>query len=148
MRRWSCLFVLSITLMACGSPVQEPLRISSSEINSSEYSDDQLIHNAYQTRESDLWVQASGKVVKLLTDDLKGSRHQRFIVRLDHGQTLLISHNIDLAPRLDNLSTGDIVRFRGEYEWNEKGGVVHWTHHDPSFRRTGGWIIHQQYQYK
>lgn len=93
------------------------------------------------------WVEASGRVAKLLPDDLHGSRHQRFLVVLAAGERVLIAHNIDLAPRVP-VRAGDTVRFRGQYEWNERGGVVHWTHHDPQQRRRGGWLelAGQRYQ--
>ncbi len=84
----------------------------------------------------------SGKVIKILPDDNDGSRHQRFIIKLDSSQTLLIAHNIDLAPEIKNLRVGDHINFYGEYEWNAKGGVVHWTHHDPKNRHEGGWLNH------
>ena len=95
---------------------------------------------AYERRASNVQVEAEGVVVKVLSDDNDGSRHQRFIVELASGQTVLISHNIDLAPRVSPLAAGDRVQFHGEYEWNEKGGVVHWTHHDPAGSHPGGWI--------
>ena len=91
---------------------------------------------------SDSQVQGTGVVTRILSDDAQGSRHQRFIVRLSSGQTVLVAHNIDLAPRVPGLKVGDIVEFSGEFEWNDKGGVVHWTHHDPSGSHPGGWLKH------
>ncbi|ART82375.1 hypothetical protein CBP31_06860 [Oceanisphaera profunda] len=103
---------------------------------------------AYQNRQSDVQVEGRGRVVRLLKDDNKGSRHQRFLLALPSGQTLLIAHNIDLAPRIDTLKVGDTVAFYGEYEWNNKGGVVHWTHHDPKGRHPGGWLKHNGKRYQ
>lgn len=108
----------------------------------------QDIAAAYEHRRSDIQVQASGTVIKLLPDDNNGSRHQRFIVRLAHGQTVLVAHNIDLAPRVASLREGDTIAFNGEYEWNEKGGVIHWTHHDPAGRHVGGWLKHLDKTYQ
>lgn len=105
-------------------------------------SNDAVIENAFANRLGNLQVTGQGAVVKNLADDSDGSRHQRFIVRLDSGRTLLVSHNIDLAPRIDALRVGDTVAFYGEYEWNPKGGVIHWTHHDPQGRHPAGWIKH------
>jgi hypothetical protein len=109
---------------------------------------DQLLASAYENRESKIEVGGSGVVVKILPDDLEGSRHQRFIVRLSSGQTILISHNIDLAHRVDGLREGDTVEFFGEYEWNSEGGVVHWTHHDPEGRHRAGWLKHNGSTYQ
>ena len=103
---------------------------------------DDPIGRAFASRASDVQVEGEGTVIRILADDLDGSRHQRFIVQLASGQTLLISHNIDIAPRIDGLNIGDSVRFNGEYVWNEKGGVIHWTHHDPQGRHVAGWVIH------
>lgn len=93
-------------------------------------------------------VEGAGTVVKILPDDNNGSRHQRFIIRLDSGRTLLIAHNIDLAPRVSPLSVGDVITFRGEFESNAKGGVIHWTHHDPNGRHPGGWIRRKGYSFQ
>ena len=97
---------------------------------------------AYRDRLSDQIVEATGVVDRLLADDLEGSRHQRFIVRLSSGHTILISHNIDIAPRINDLERGTEISFRGEYEWNEQGGVVHWTHHDPNGWHPDGWLLY------
>lgn len=106
------------------------------------------ISKAFENRSSNIQVQGHGTVIKLLRDDLKGSRHQKFIIRLSSGQTLLIAHNIDLAPRINSIRKGDIVEFYGEYAWNSKGGVIHWTHHDPGGRHIGGWIKHNGQTYQ
>ncbi|MGI9326042.1 MAG: DUF3465 domain-containing protein [Pseudomonadales bacterium] len=98
------------------------------------------VASAFAERRSNLVLTDSGRVIKVLSDDLKGSRHQRFLVQTVDGPSILIAHNIDLAPRVRGLREGDQVRFKGEYEWTEKGGVVHWTHHDPAGRHPGGWI--------
>jgi hypothetical protein len=104
---------------------------------------DQILQQAFAARRSNIQVEGSGTVTALLRDDTKGSRHQKFILELSSGQTLLVAHNIDLAPRLDNLQRGDTVAFCGEYEWNAKGGVLHWTHRDPAGRHPGGWLRHR-----
>ena len=98
------------------------------------------IRNAFLHHEDGISVQGSGEVVRILRDDTRGSRHQKFILRLSSGQTVLIAHNIDLAPRINGLKIGDSVSFQGIYEWNPQGGVVHWTHHDPSQHHPGGWL--------
>ena len=106
------------------------------------------IEAAFEGRLSNTIVTAEGEVTRLLPDDNEGSRHQKFIVTLASGTTILISHNIDLAPRIENLERGDHVTFKGEYEWNDRGGVVHWTHHDPADRHEGGWIQHDGRRYE
>ena len=104
---------------------------------------DAVLRRAFKNRTSNIQVEGSGTVVKVLPDDTKGSRHQRFILRLRSGQTLLITHNTDLAPRLSSIRKGDVVEFYGEYEWSAKGGVIHWTHLDPAGRHVAGWLKHK-----
>ena len=103
---------------------------------------------AYQERSSGVQVQGEGVVAKVLGDDSEGARHQRFIVRLNSGQTILIAHNIDIAPRIESLAPGAPISFQGEYEWNTKGGLVHWTHHDPAGRHASGWIRYNSRAYQ
>jgi hypothetical protein len=129
------LFVIIASVLAYGY-VQEhgvPIPVASLSPSSS----DNLLQAAYGNKQSDLQVEGKGVVVKILNDDSEGSRHQRFILKLGSGQTLLISHNIDLAPRIGGLRAGDVVEFYGEYEWNSKGGVIHWTHRDPNNQHGG-----------
>jgi len=106
------------------------------------------IEQAYEKHQSNVQVQGSGTVTKVLSDDNNGSRHQRFILKLTSGQTLLIAHNIDIAPRIPGLANGDRIDFYGEYEWNSKGGVIHWTHRDPNGKHPGGWLKHRGQTYQ
>lgn len=102
----------------------------------------------YDQRHSGRRVEDRGTVSRVLSDDNEGSRHQRFVLQLGSGQTLLVAHNIDVAPRVPSLKVGDTVAFYGEYEWNEQGGVIHWTHHDPQGRHPGGWLEHEGRRYE
>lgn len=99
-----------------------------------------ILKQAFLNKTSGLQVQGRGTVGRLLSDDVNGDRHQRFILRLANKQTLLITHNIDIAPRLVGLKSGDTVTFYGQYEWNSKGGLIHWTHHDPDGNHVTGWL--------
>lgn len=110
--------------------------------------DDSAIGRAFRTRASGVQVEDEGTVTRVLADDREGSRHQRFILRLASGQTVLVAHNIDLAPRVAGLEEGDSVRFYGQYEWNEKGGTVHWTHRDPQGKHEAGWLKHNGRTYQ
>jgi hypothetical protein len=88
----------------------------------------------------DVWVVGTGTVERLLRDDTKSPRHQRFVVRIDERLTLLFAHNIDVAPRVP-LKRGDTIAFRGQYVWNAQGGIVHWTHRNRGDKKAGGWIV-------
>jgi hypothetical protein len=97
------------------------------------------LQQAYAAGQSGVWLETSGHISRVLRDDNEGARHQKFILELDDGHTVMVAHNIDLAQRIparNNLS----LLVRGRYEWNDRGGVIHWTHHDPDGRLQGGWI--------
>jgi hypothetical protein len=106
----------------------------------SRFVDSPSIARAIAGHGHDVTVDAAGVVSRVLPDDREGERHQRFIVRLPSGVTVLIAHNIDIAPRIAGLRTGSPIAFEGEYVWNAQGGVVHWTHHDPSGRHKSGFV--------
>jgi len=108
---------------------------------------DGSIEQAFAGQRSGVWVDAGGRVARLLADDKEGSRHQRFILALNSGHTVLVSHNIDLAERVP-VRKGEHLKLHGRYEWNERGGVIHWTHHDPEGSMPGGWIRYQGAVYR
>jgi hypothetical protein len=98
-----------------------------------------VVEAAYAARRSGVWVEINGRIKRMLPDDNEGSRHQRFILELDSGHTVLVAHNIDLAKRVP-VYTDDRIDLRGRFEWNDRGGVIHWTHHDPDGSGPEGWI--------
>ena len=108
----------------------------------------EVIRQSFDRKISNVQVQSEGRVKAILRDDNEGSRHQKFILSLNNGLTILVAHNIDLSPRIENLKKGDVVEFFGEYEYSPQGGVMHWTHHDPRGHHTDGWLKHQGKTYK
>ena len=76
-----------------------------------------------------------------LTDETSETgTHQRLILDLDGStQTLLVTNNVSIGKRVP-AAVGDHLLVHGEYVWNEQGGLVHFTHHDPQGSHEGGWI--------
>ena len=101
----------------------------------------------FEEQQSGVMVNAVGDVTRILANDNKGVRHQRFIISIPEGLSLLVAHNIDLAPSIP-LNVGDQVKVYGQYEWNHKGGLIHWTHRDPKKIHPGGWVIHNNIKYE
>ena len=114
--------------------------VQTSIVEEATVDDQQKIMQAYQQQISNIQVQSKGEVKAILADDNDGSRHQKMILKLENGLTVLVAHNIDLAPRVEGLRKGEIVEFYGEYEYSPKGGVIHWTHHDPQRKHIDGWL--------
>ncbi len=141
------LFVLSLfNFNACGRN-----NITSDTTNTNNHTstnaDDQRLQTAFENHEENIQVHGKGNVIKLLADDTTGTKHQKFILKLSSGQTILISHNIDISTKIDILSLHDTVEFYGEYVWNEKGGLVHWTHRDPNGLHIDGYLKHDGVTY-
>ena len=101
----------------------------------------------YGKHDSGTWIEGYGFVRRLLSDDNEGSQHQRFVVDARNGQTMLIAHNIDLARRVP-VGMGARIHFRGMYEWNDQGGLVYWTHHDPLEAAVGGYLRYRRKVYE
>ena len=136
--------ILAVCLLAalwCGCATTTPSATTPSAAKTaSDNTGDAALARAFSEHAGGLEVEGEGTVSRLLADDTTGARHQRFVVRLDSGQTLLIAHNVDVAQRVEPLQVGDTVSFKGEYEWNDQGGLVHWTHRDPDGSHAAGWI--------
>lgn len=138
--------LIALAFGGCNRSESGSAHAVAAEINSAAISN-AAVEQAYAHRLSNVQVMGTGSVIKLLADDTKGSRHQKFLVRINPEQTLLFAHNIDLAPRVP-VKTGDEVSFYGEYVYNPKGGIIHWTHRAPQEDHEAGWIMlnGQKYQ--
>jgi hypothetical protein len=147
------LLCLAVLLNACEAATPEPAvaqdltPITEHADAESASAENAAIEAAFARKQSDVQVSGRGVVIKLLPDDRKGAQHQKFLVRINARQTLLFAHNIDLAERLP-LQVGDTVSFNGEYVYNPKGGIVHWTHLDPQGGHTPGWVMLQGKKYQ
>lgn len=139
---------IAVVLFLNRQPGEVAPRIETPVAERTEARSSNALADAYAEQISAVQVTGEGSVTRVLGDDSLGDRHQRFILALDSGQTLLIAHNIDIAPRIDSLREGDRVSFNGEYEWNDRGGVVHWTHHDPQGQHETGWLKHRGRTYQ
>lgn len=95
--------------------------------------------NAFDKKLSNVGVTAQGKVIKVLEDDHKGAHHQRFVIEVSSGRTVLIAHNIEQAYRA-NIKIGDEVEAKGNYVWNKYGGLLHNTHHADRGEHDDGYI--------
>ncbi len=135
--------ILALGVCACHQPSAEHNQPATEQtaVNN------QSVEQAFAAKQSKVQVSGTGVVVKLLADDNKGARHQKFLVKINPQQTLLFAHNIDLAPRVP-VQTGDTISFSGEYVYNPKGGVIHWTHHSPNGNHPGGWVMHNNEKYQ
>jgi hypothetical protein len=112
------------------------------------------IARLFREQRSDTWVETRGVVERLLPDDrdtYDGSdTHQRLILRTDDGINILVAHNTCTSDRVP-AKPGDRLTLRGEYEWTEKGGTLHFTH-KPKFATRdatrSGWIEHAGNRYE
>src|SRR5512135_3693232 len=133
------LFAL-VALAACSMPAASPIAPAA---------DNAAIARAFADHRSNVEVTADGLVERLLSDETSETGvHQRFILTLRGStQTLLITNNVSIGKRVP-VAAGDSLLVHGEYVWNDQGGLVHFTHHDPERSHEGGWIERQGVRYE
>jgi hypothetical protein len=122
--------VLGIALFliaACGAAATSP--------------DDAAVVQDFRSHRSNVEVTADGTVIRMFPDRRSDTGvHEQFIMQLSAGGiTVEVEHNISIGARVP-LATGDRVIVHGEYIWNDKGGLIHFTHHDPQGTHEGGYI--------
>jgi len=142
------LSIIAVVLLSIMAYFNNGTNNTKSNTNSSISKSNLTLQDAYNQHKSNIIIKTKATVIKTLSDDLKGSKHQRFIIKIPSGQTILVAHNIDLAPRVNGLKKGSNIELKGEYEYNDKGGVIHWTHKDPNNRHPDGWIKYNNKTYQ
>ena len=142
---------IALSFAACRAPTNNPTGLQTLESTpavASASMDAGAITEAFIAHRNLPQVQGSGIVVKVLKDDTKGLKHQKFLLKVSDNITILIAHNLDLAPRVEDIHEGDVIAFKGEYIYTPKGGTVHWTHKDPRGNHQAGWLKHNGKTYE
>ncbi|MBL8877200.1 MAG: DUF3465 domain-containing protein [Phycisphaerae bacterium] len=125
-------------------PATAPAQVPSS-LQSKAPAFSRTVRDLYNAKRGDAWVETTGRVEKLLPDDTDTSdnsdKHQKFLLLVPGDITVLVAHNISTARRVP-IRQGDSITLRGEYEYTEKGGTIHFTHKPKYSSRgvQGGWI--------
>jgi Protein of unknown function (DUF3465) len=101
--------------------------------------DDKEALNAQADHAIQREITVQALVKKLLPTDTEGLPHQKFLIELSNGSTILIAHDLKYAPAVP-IQPGDVLRIHGEYIWNKLGGLIHWTHHSDTPKHDSGWI--------
>jgi hypothetical protein len=90
----------------------------------------------------------NAKVVKLLRNDNKGAKHQRWQIMINKEIILTVIYNLDLAEKVP-LSVGDEIDLAGELIFGSKkhDPILHWTHADPQRKRMDGYVLLRDKKY-
>jgi len=102
------------------------------------------VYDAWRAGRSHIEVTASGSVARILGERPGPSGvHEGFLLHLrgseGRGLTVRVEDNVDLTGPIP-MRTGDDVTVRGEYIYDPRGGLIHYTHRDPRNRHPGGFV--------
>lgn len=109
------------------------------------------VYDAWRSQQSRVEVTANGVVARDLGTRVgRSGAHEGFLLHLSgasgRGLTVRVEANVDFTGPLP-VAAGEPVVVRGEYEFDSRGGVIHWTHHDPRGRHPDGYIEIQNKRY-
>ena len=99
--------------------------------------------NDYASQSSGNEVLVSGHVVALLgTRESRSGKHEGYLVKLNKNCDLLlkVETNTSITGPIPFTHDEPIV-LKGVYVYDPLGGLIHWTHHDPSGRHMNGYVI-------
>ena len=102
------------------------------------------IYDAWRSGQSHLEVTASGSVARVLgLRNGPSGEHEGFLLHLrgaeGHGLTVRVEDNTDITGPMD-VHAGDDAVVRGEYIYDPRGGIIHYTHHDPRGHHVSGYV--------
>ncbi len=138
----------SLVITGCSpstSTIERPANYT--KLAPSEDTNESEVAAAQSNRASHVQVTCTLPVKRMLRPDDKGEKHEKFLLQLSNGSTILVAHNVSRAPSVP-VEAGDIVTVHGEYIWNNKGGVIHWTHASDTPRHEGGYIDFKGQRYQ
>lgn len=101
-----------------------------------------VVCRAYASQFSRVEVVASGTITRTLgIQPGIRSAHIGFLMRLNSacGIVVRIESNEDFTGSIP-LRVGERVTVKGEYEYYPLGGVIHWTHPDPTGHHAAGFV--------
>lgn len=103
------------------------------------------VYDAWRAGRSHIEVTAGGSVARILGTRVGPSgTHLGFLVHLSGGEgrglTIRVEDNVDLTGPIP-LREGENVEVRGEYIFDPRGGLVHYTHRDPRGRHPAGYVL-------
>ncbi|GAC1300460.1 MAG: hypothetical protein NVSMB19_07050 [Vulcanimicrobiaceae bacterium] len=103
------------------------------------------VYDAWRAGRSHVEVTAAGSVARLLGTRIgRSGAHEGFLLHLGgaagRGLTVRVEDNVDLTGPIP-LVEGAEVEVRGEYVFDPRGGVVHYTHRDPRGRHIAGYVL-------
>jgi hypothetical protein len=127
-RRTAALLSL-VFAAACNSQPEQP--------------DNGAICNDYAHQESHQEVIAHGMVADVFGESEGPSgEHEGYLLKLDGDCDLLlrVETNTSITGPIPIRPRQELI-VKGEYEFDPEGGVLHWTHHDPSARHIAGYVV-------
>jgi hypothetical protein len=114
-----------------------------------EQPDNGSICRAYTQQASRKEVIAQGTIVDVLGEsEGRGGEHEGYLLKLDGDCDLLlrVETNLSITGPIP-IRRREQVIVKGEYEYDAEGGVLHWTHHDPSARHVAGYVVIDNHTY-
>lgn len=106
--------------------------------------DNAAIYDAWRSNRSHLEVTAEGSVARRLGTRVgRSGTHEGFLLHLTgaagRGLTVRVEDNVDITGPIP-LTEGAEVEVRGEYIFDRRGGIIHYTHRDPRGRHSAGYV--------